>query len=321
MAYKPQKFKPSPHEAVIGPLVALVMLIIMGWLIGLMVSEVHGDTLRVYMENDQSWHSDDDYTHGTRIEYSTDVFRLGAQQQMYTPYDLRNEEQVPGRHPYAGTLVGFAGWRPVHRFTGKTSFYGDYELQLGVLGPASHAEETQRFVHKIVGAKDPKGWGHQLHDEFIGQTALWEGVDWRFLGREDGWSAHLVAEAGGMLGTLQIAPGANADLKIGYGIEDSDAHHEMYVRAPKPKYGIYGLAGCSGRWWLRNELLDGNAHYVENHDTLTVDKEPLTGCLKAGFGVKCGRIELRMLWMWWTREYKTQESTPNYASASIGWEF
>lgn len=278
--------------------------------------------LNLQLENDFPWHDDADYTHGTRVEYVQGAFRFGVQQQMYTPLDLRNEDQIPGRHPYAGTLLGFAGYKDPQRLTGSLTFYHDIELYAGVLGPSSHADDVQRFIHKIVGAKDPKGWGHQLHDEFEIGLSYWPGLDWRIAGEDRGWSVHWVNEVGGTLGTLQIAAGANTELKLGYGFGPAEDDHEMRIRAvQKPVGHVYALVGAEGRAWGRNELLEGNAGYVHNGDTIPVDMEDFTGCVKAGLGVRYRQFDVRVLWMWWSGEYATQESVPHYMSLTVGWGF
>lgn len=279
--------------------------------------------LEVSMENDEFYDDDSDYSHGTRISYTDNSgIRYGVQQQIYTPYKIANSWQVKGRHPYAGTLTGFIGLRDVHHASSWFTFYDDYELHLGGLGPSSHADDVQTVVHKLIGATRPQGWQYQLHDEAIVQTAYWRGYDIRVFGQEYGWTGHWVTEAGGLLGTLQISPGVNSELKIGYGFGSAEIDHEMAIReVRRPKVSVYMLGGCEGRWWLRNELLEGNAHYVHNHETWTVEMEPLTGCLKAGFGFDLWGVEARVLWLWWTKEYKTQKTTPNYMSMTLGWRF
>lgn len=279
--------------------------------------------LGVQLENDFPWHDDADYTHGTRIEYvQENGLRYGVQQQMYTPLDLRNSEQIPGRHPYAGTLLGFVGYKDPSSLTDSLTFYHDVELAVGVLGPSSHADDVQRFIHKVLGCKDPKGWDSQLHDEFEIELSYWPGIDWRVAGKDYGWSLHWVNEVGGLLGTLQIAGGVNTELKLGYGFGSAEDDHEMRIRAvQKPFWTVFALVGAEGRVWGRNELLEGNARYVCNNVTIPVDMETLTGCLKAGAGLRCGRFEARCLWMWWSMEYRTQESVPHYMSLTAGWEF
>lgn len=281
-----------------------------------------GGQFLVTLENDFLW-NDNDYTHGTRFEYVQDNgLRYGVSQQMYTTGQLLSPEQPVGDHPYAGTLFAFAGIRDPYRISSSLVFYHDAELNAGILGPSSHADDVQRFIHKVLGCKDPKGWHHQLHDEFEIELSYWPGLDWTVFGKEHGWSLHWVNEIGGLLGTLQIAGGANTELKFGYGFGSAEEDHEVYIRSVKKPVGhVYGLVGAEGRVWARNELLDGNAHYVHNTDTWTVDKETLTGCLKAGFGVRYKSLDVKCLWLWWTKEYETQKSVPHYMSLTVGWEF
>lgn len=282
------------------------------------------DRVNIIAENDVVFDQDNDMTHGTRIEYVRDSgWRFGAQQQIYTPDDITLRDQVPGRHPYAGALMGFVGYRDNYLTKGPVSLYNDYELLLGVLGPSALGKETQRTIHKWLDCHMPEGWDHQLHDEAIVQGQYFHGIDWRVVGEDKGWSAHLEQDAGVLLGTYQIAAGGSLTLKAGYGFGSGESDHEMYVRSAvrHPFSSVYVLGGCEGRWWLRNELLDGNAHYVHNHDTLTVDKEPLTGCLKAGVGLCIGGVEVLAVWMWWSREYKTQESPADYGMVRLGVDF
>lgn len=292
-------------------------------ILALVAAMAYGGQLNVQLENDFPWHSDNDMTHGTRIEYvRDDGLRFGVQQQMYTPNDLRRENQVEGEHPYAGTMLGFVGYRDVDRLNGFLSAYDDVELQVGVLGPSSHADDVQRCIHKWLGCKDPKGWGHQLHDEFEINAVYFKGLDARLLGEDYGWSLRWNNEIGGCLGTLQIFGGVDSELKLGYGFGAGELDDEIRVRGlERPVCHVYALAGAEGRWWGRNELLEGNAGYVHNHDTLTVEKEPLTGCLKAGFGARYKGVDVRCLWLWWSREYKTQKDVPHYMSLTVGFGF
>lgn len=291
--------------------------------LSLVSSTVFAGQVNIQLENDFPWHDDADYTHGSRIEYTQDNgLRYGVQQQMYTPLDLRNSEQIPGRHPYAGTLLGLVGYKDVEHLTDCAVFYHDVELELGILGPSSRADDVQRFIHKVVGAKDPKGWHNQLHDEFTINASYWPGLDWLIVGKEDGWSLHWINEIGGLLGTLQIAGGANTEFRLGYGFGYAEDDHEMHVRAVKKSdVAIYAIAGAEGRVWARNELLEGNAGYVHNSVTMPVDMETWTGCLKAGFGARYKGFDVKCLWMWWSREYKTQESVPHYMSLTVGCSF
>lgn len=274
--------------------------------------------------NDFLYDCDEDYTHGTRIEYHLDSgWRFGVQQQMYTPTDLRPSDPVPGRHPYAGYLAGFVGYDN----RGRSTWYDDVELQLGVLGPSSHADEVQRWVHKVLGCKYPAGWEHQLHDEAEVELSYWKGLDLEMYRKGD-FGVIGDVELGGLLGTYQIAAGANADLKIGLNPSNRRGDSEMSVRGPSgapakhgSEYEAYLVFGLEGRCWGRNELMDGNAGYVHNGVYTTIDKETWTGAAKAGFTVGYGSMRVNMLWLWLTKQFETQEAKPHYASMIVEWSF
>ena len=51
-------------------------------------------------------------------------------------------------------------------FTSKTADrMGMFELQLGVIGPAAQAEETQNFIHDLRDLAKTRGWSNQLENE------------------------------------------------------------------------------------------------------------------------------------------------------------
>jgi len=62
----------------------------------------------------------------------------------------------------------FAGWLYGGIFAqrAKTNEMEHFELNMGVIGPSSQADEVQRIVHDLVRAEAPMGWEHQLDDEF-----------------------------------------------------------------------------------------------------------------------------------------------------------
>jgi hypothetical protein len=48
-------------------------------------------------------------------------------------------------------------------------------LTVGVVGPASFAEQTQKRIHEIVNADEPRGWNTQLKNE-PGVSSLVKGL-------------------------------------------------------------------------------------------------------------------------------------------------
>lgn len=275
-------------------------------------------TLGVQLENDFPFGYDDDYTHGTRLEWrSGGGWRCAVQQQMYTPTNLRPAEPVPGRHQYAGYLAFCVGWDD----RGRPGWHSDMELQLGVLGPSSKAEETQKLIHKWLGCRYPAGWDYQLHDEAEVSLSCWRGYDLTVF-RHGNWSVSVDPEIGGVVGTYQDFIGSRAEVRAGYGPKSTRFGHEMVVRdgANAPKWSFFAVGGAEGRFWMRNALLDGNLGYVHGPET-TTEKKRWTGLLKAGLRAGCGGFGLDLLWIRPSREFRTQESPSSYGCLVASWSF
>lgn len=90
---------------------------------------------------------------------------------MYAPSDLRRVDHIAGDRPYAGFIYGGIGRE---LFVDPASPWTHYaELDFGMIGPAAFAGHTQKFIHKVLNCKDPKGWSNQLHNEFVVNGQWW----------------------------------------------------------------------------------------------------------------------------------------------------
>ncbi|WP_153912527.1 lipid A deacylase LpxR family protein [Shewanella sp. TC10] len=85
---------------------------------------------------------------------------------MWTPTEIAYDYPQPNERPYAGLLE-------LESFTGQfsSSLAQKNWLTLGVMGPASFAEELQTVVHKITGSTTPKGWDYQIENQVTFQLA------------------------------------------------------------------------------------------------------------------------------------------------------
>lgn len=83
-------------------------------------------------------------------------------QGMFTPNDIKATHPPLDDQPYAGLLyvdnnIYAVGGRWTHV----------WQLRVGIVGPASQAEQAQRWVHKGVGSDEPMGWDTQLPNEAV----------------------------------------------------------------------------------------------------------------------------------------------------------
>lgn len=87
-------------------------------------------------------------------------------QNMYTPKEISLTTQQLNDRPYAGMLT--AG-------IGSFAYLGDahraLELRLGVVGPASMAEELQTGFHKLIRDEPPLGWDFQVRPRLAMQAS------------------------------------------------------------------------------------------------------------------------------------------------------
>ncbi|TDT44206.1 hypothetical protein DES49_0306 [Halospina denitrificans] len=152
-------------------------------------------TLGIAWDNDLLTGSDKGYTNGIRASYLTTAAEkdhncrfclakkardqllplpgiggegrqhalvLSLTQLMITPENIEARAPQFNDIPYTGYLSGRVGlwsWNE-DRITG-------YGMLLGVVGPESYAEQSQKQVHRITGSTDPNGWDNQLGTDVI----------------------------------------------------------------------------------------------------------------------------------------------------------
>ncbi|PKF61964.1 hypothetical protein CW745_08230 [Psychromonas sp. psych-6C06] len=85
-------------------------------------------------------------------------------QKIYTPTDLQEEQLIEDDRPYAGTLT----WTTrIHSF--DRNIANSLGLTLGIAGPASLAEQTQKVIHQMTDSEQPRGWDNQISNELVFQ--------------------------------------------------------------------------------------------------------------------------------------------------------
>ena len=105
------------------------------------------------------------------LDSSRDVrYSVALGQTMFTPEDLTRTDLITDDRPYAGWLFGSLGLvlGPRHQQRpGSTAFdrMESLQLTLGIVGPLSGADRTQKFVHSAIDAQKPRGWRNQLRNE------------------------------------------------------------------------------------------------------------------------------------------------------------
>ena len=264
---------------------------------------------------------DHDYTHGTGIEYADGRTRYKAGQNMYAPSDLKRSDHIDGDRPYAGMIYAGVGREFSLGTDPRWTHYG--EIDFGMIGPAAFAGHTQKFIHKVLGCRDPKGWHNQLHNEFVVNGQWWEKYNWYLCD----WVA-LVPRAGIFAGTVQDAVEVGCDLKVGWNIRDDAGNNIMFssargrARSRLDDLQAYVYAGADERFYLYNHLLEGSFIRSRDRDQhLDVDIERFVGEVQLGACVRYGRLAVRYYLVLRQDEFRGQKHSPNYGGLVVGWTF
>ena len=184
-----------------------------------------------------------------------------------------------------------------------------FEFNLGIIGPHSYAEQSQKFIHKLINGVRPEGWQHQLKDE-VALGVIYE-RKWKFLypQNQKGFGFDLIPQIGGGLGNIYIYSSAGMQIRFGWNLpKDFGA---SFIRPGgdcnlsfrrKGRFGIHMFCALDGKIILRNIFLDGNTL----RDSHRVDKRPFTADLILGLGIRFGRFNFSYAYVFWTKKFKKE---------------
>ena len=301
-------------------------------------------TFNFYFENDLFGNTDKGYTNGIKVswvshdlteyaesgklpEWSLPYVRklpfinqkglqrnitLSLGQNMYTPEDIELKELIENDRPYAGwTYLGVA----LH--SKNYTHLNSLELQIGIVGPESFAEQTQKFVHKIRGMQRPGGWEHQLKNE-PGLAVIYDHKNRILCANQRGIDVDAIVHAGGALGNVYIFADIGMEFRWGLNIPSDfgtslirpagDSNAPVTANDPRiscvHNFSLYMFTIINGYCVLHNIFLDGNT-FTESH---SVDKKYFVGELGAGIGLVYHRFKLSYAHIFRTKEFNHQNS-------------
>ena len=302
-------------------------------------------TFRLYIENDGFDSGDEYYTNGIKLNWLSPDFvgsvladdpswrgnvarwlpcmshpgtiqnlAVFLGQNIYTPLDVDQTVLVVDDRPYAGWTYGGVA---VHSRTGPR--LDILEIQLGVVGPLSMAEETQKFIHNFKEFVIPNGWNNQLHNEpGLVLTAERRWRAWQ-AGRAGGWGAAAITRLGATLGNVATYANTGFEVRLGWNLPDDFGVSRIRPAgdsgAPagertNEQTRAYLFGTGEGRLVLRDIFLDGNT-FVSSH---RIDKKPLVGDFAVGLCLAHGRYSISFAHIYRTREFDGQPQAHTYGS-------
>lgn len=319
----------------------------------------YSDTLTLYLENDCIDDTDRYYTQGMKISWvSRDIssypermtapslihrfidkiplinnpdrqqsFSISFGQNIYTPEDKKRRDLIRDDRPYAGIMYLALGLHTRNRQHMDT-----LELDFGIVGRHSYAEDCQTEVHKWTGAEVANGWENQLHDEPV--INLYYGHKFKSLQARtsQGFGLDFIPHLGVAIGNAFTGANAGGQVRIGWNIpndfgtflirpgsESSSPLDNTDPRffSPLQRFGFHLFFAVDGQAVARNILLDGNTF----RDSPSVDKRPFVAEFVAGIGLIIQRVKVTCSYVVQTKEFEAQKDDQHFAALSASFTF
>ncbi len=324
----------------------LMALLVLACIQAVGVRADHGDAgvITAQFENDSFANSDRQFTHGMRIAYmgpenhvpdwakqlaelappfdasrsTRAVYALS--QSIFTPSDISSRTRITDDRPYAGWLNFSIGLTSV-----SPRFLDNLDIGIGVVGPASYAEDVQKSWHKWFGFQRPQGWSNQLGNEptiQINFERSWRAL-WKTFGF-GGLGADVTPHIGGSIGNVLTQGATGLTLRIGDDLPNDYGPPRIRPSLPGSDYfdtrdmfSWYVFAGAEARAVARNIFLDGNSF----RDSHSVEKNHFVADFQAGVAVIVRGVRFAYTQVFRTREFKTQDAPEQFGAVSISVKF
>lgn len=239
-------------------------------------------------------------------------------QNMYTPRDISIPSPVPEDRPYAGWL--YAGLVLQRR---QKAVLDTLELDLGVIGPDSRAEQAQRFVHRVIRVGQPQGWGsNQLGTQWSANASFQR--RWR-AGRVDAFGKipfDIIPHGGLAAGNVQDYLNMGNTVRMGLWTLPDDFGADFIMTpsasdADTGRFGAYLFARVDGRLTVHDAFLDRR----RPGGFPKAERESFVADGAVGLAVSIKQLRLSWSQLWRTPEFKTQVRPHHYASVSGAFSF
>lgn len=244
----------------------------------------------------------DDFSSSQKL-YSS----IAVSQFIYTPEDTELAIPDPKDQPYAGWLfiTSTLGVREEKLLT-------IYALDLGVVGPASLAKETQNAYHRMIGVDEAQGWDHQLHNELGINVKIKQAVlPYRSEGSID---SDFIYFYGGSLGNVDTHGEIGAILRWGYNIPDDMGYRA--INAYDERFSLFAVFRINEKIVAKDIFLDGNS----DGESPSVEKRPLLTAGSAGFVLRYDDVEFGYSYEMSTKRFKTQTTDDSRGNISLSYQ-
>jgi hypothetical protein len=247
-------------------------------------------------------------------------------QAMFTPEDTDRVIPDPTDRPYAGVLTFALGLD-----ADQPNRYDGLRLVVGVVGPASGAEDVQTWVHHIKGDPVPQGWDSQLHNEPILDLSYEHRWRFRLVGTSEGWSAEVIPVASVAVGNLLTQGHLAGMVRLGWKIPQDFGPTLLrgmnLLPPPRPgpsdsasawkSLGVYLHAGIGANLVLRDLTLDGNTF----KDSAHVASEFFVPGAMVGMGIGNRHFVATFQYVFLGKEFEGQRTPAKFGVLSVSYFF
>ena len=261
------------------------------------------------------------------------TFAFSAGQNTYTPDDTTRRELINDDRPYAGWLYLGATFQ-----TRSEDQQDTFEVQIGVVGPYSFAEESQTKVHRLRGFSIPQGWDNQLRTE-PGLVLAYERT-WRHRlagSMRSGPGTDLLTRAGGAVGNVAVYLSTGAQLRVGWNLPldfgysvirpggvsqisslpQANTRGDSFASLRTPRWSAYAFIGAEGRVVGHDIFLNGNSF----RDSHSVDHNPFVADVMAGLTASYRGLKLSLARVIRSREFRGQSKSHRFGSITVSYAF
>ena len=242
-------------------------------------------------------------------------------QEMHTPDDITDPNPPEDDQPYAGVL-----YLDNVLYARRDRTAHAWSLKVGVVGPASQAEETQKWFHDVIGSEEPMGWDTQLPDELLVNVGysvahLWAQGD---IGRSASW--RLVPVGTVALGNYFTGVAAGMYGEVGWNLVDAlggTALRSGFNAAstagvgPVDGWSVAFFGGLGGYGVAHYLPLDGTVF----KDSRSVGSNPFIGTGTIGIVVRHHSFALNLSRTFFTETFETERTNAKFGTLSLSWYF
>ena len=285
---------------------------------------------RLVAENDSAFGRDGNYTSGVRLDYAyrmanDDAWGMSLTQNIYTP-EVHTGGRVPGQQGYAGAFTLGASYILRGEHVGCST-----ELQLGAIGKASIARETQNGLHKMFDIDRWDGWQDQVPSEAVVQLTSRQDFRLPFLEytSASGWQTDAIAYTCEDVGTLMVSAGAGFTLRVGRNLpaamdvvgNQRAAFGISTIKRPqysREELSYFLLVSCYVAYVARDFAIDGG---LTHHFEQTCSRVPWQVQTRVGVGASYKGIDYFAGMLLYSDRYRTQGWDGRVGTFSITWNW